>query len=388
MDEKVVEAMKLFFAVDFYNPSAAYTPAREVRAIYEDARHRIAQVIGAKPAEIIMTAGATESINLAFQAVDLMNPELIEIAGDLADSELAKKIITTAIEHPAVLETAQKHGAKILSVDAKGCIDLGELKESISDETQFISIGYANNEIGTVQPIKEIAGICNRTRQDRAKRGVKTPLIFHTDASQAAGLLDMNVARLGVDMMTLNAGKCYGPKQVGLLFVRAGVELQPLMYGGGQEMNLRSGTENVAGVVGFAKALEIAERKRKSEVERLGKLRDGLEKFIKNEFPEIVINGHLKHRLANMLNFSISGLDGERVVFALDIHEIYLATGSACAANKGTRSHVLSAIGLSDDLADGSLRISLGRPTTEEEIEKLRPILAKTIREQLKFGRE
>jgi cysteine desulfurase len=189
--------------------------------------------------------------------------------------------------------------------------------------------------------------------------------------------------------MTLNSGKCYGPKQTGCLFVRAGVELQPLICGGGQEMNLRSGTENVASVVGFAKALEIAEKKRKSEVERLGKLRDDLEGYLIDTFKEldieIKINGHPKYRLPSLINFSIPGLDGERVVFALDARGLAVATGSACAASKDSRSHVLSTIGLGDDLIDGSIRISLGRPTTESEIEQTKSVLVEVIQEQLKF---
>jgi len=396
IDEQVLAAMQPYFAEAFYNPSAVYASAREVRADYEAARHQIAQVVGARPAEIVLTAGATESINLA------LNFASLALAGP---GPAKRKIVTTAIEHPAVLETAKARGAKILPVDRYGCVDLNNLKRAIDDETVLVSIGYANNEIGTTQPIKEIAEIVAAVRAERSKNGVKTPLLFHTDASQAAGLLDLNVARLGVDLMTLNAGKCYGPKQVGLLYVRAGVELQPLIRGGGQEMGLRSGTENVAGVIGFAKALEIAEKKRKGEIERLRKMRDDLEKYLitslrgcnpKQSSDSLdrhaalamtaVVNGHPKHRLPNILNFSIAGLDGERAVFALDQRGVQVATGSACAANKGVRSHVLTAIGLSPELVDGSIRISLGRPTKAAEIEKLKLVLSETIHEQLKFG--
>jgi cysteine desulfurase len=243
---------------------------------------------------------------------------------------------------------------------------LDDLRAAISDETRFISVGYANNEIGTVQNIKQIAAICAETRFKRAESGSEVPLVLHTDASQAAGLLDINVARLGVDLMTLNAGKCYGPKQVGMLYVRAGVALKPLIYGGGQENGLRSGTENVAGAVGFATALEIAEKKRKTEVKRFEALRADLEKFLlkppRND--AVIVNGSKKHRLPNILNFSLAGLDGERLVYALDQRGICVATGSACAANKGSGSHVLAAIGLSATEADGSLRVSLGRGTT------------------------
>ena len=373
VDERVLAAMGPYASTKFFNPSAAYSAARAVRADYEAARHQLAQTIGARPAEVVLTAGATESINLALNS--------------------AQSTITTAIEHVAVLECARANGGVILPVNEQGRLNLDYLKQAITDETKLISVGYANNEIGTVQDIKEIAEIVASVRARRLSRGVERPLLLHTDASQAAGLLDINVARLGVDMMTLNAGKCYGPKQVGLLFVRAGVQLAPLIHGGGQESGLRSGTEDVAGAIGFAKALEIAEKKRKTEVERLKNLRDDLEKYVTTQLlfngscPQVLVNGDKKHRLPNILNFSVLGLDGERAVFALDERGVCVATGSACAANKGTRSHVLRAIGLDDDLADGSLRISLGRLTTALEIEQFKPILVQVISEQLKFGR-
>ncbi|MCL2037989.1 cysteine desulfurase [Candidatus Saccharibacteria bacterium] len=367
IDEKVLVAMTPYFREQFFNPSASYLPARQVRADLDQARHSIAQIIGARPAEIVFTAGATESINLALAGMN-------------------GAILTTAIEHPAVLETAKSRGGKVLPVDKKGRIDLNNLEKELTDNVEIVSIGYANNEIGTVQPLKEIAAIISKVKEDRRERSVKTPLLFHSDASQAAGILDLNVARLGIDLLTLNAGKFYGPKQVGLLFVRAGVELKPLIRGGGQEMGLRSGTENVAGAIGLAKALEIAEKHRGSEVKRSQTLRDDLEKFLADEFPEIKINGDKKHRLPNLTNFFLPGLDGERAVFALDERGVMVATGSACAANKGTRSHVLTAIGLDEDLADGSLRISLGRPTTTDEIEEVKKILMGVLHEQRKFS--
>lgn len=367
VDPKVLRAQAPYSSDKFFNPGASYSAACEVREDFEAARHQLAQIIGARSAEIIMTAGATESVNLA-------------LAGATGE------IITTAIEHPAVLELAKNRQAKILSVDEKGRVNLAQVEAAITDQTEIISIGYANSEIGVVQPLKEIAEIVARVRRQRETRGLKLPLLLHSDASQAAGFLDLNVARLKVDLLTLNAAKCYGPKQVGLLFVKSGVCLKPLIYGGGQEMGLRSGTENVAGAVGFAQALEIAEKKRKAESERLQLLRDDLEKYVKNTFPNSIINGRGKHRLPNILNFSIPGLDGERAVFALDLAGVMCATGSACAANKGARSHVLTAIGLDARTADGSLRFSLGRFTTEAEIAELKPILKKVLSEQLKFG--
>ena len=367
IDQRVLDAEEPYFRERFFNPSASYQAAREVRRDYEEARHVLAQNLGARPAEIVITAGATESTNLAIGGV-------------------SGHIVTTNIEHPAVLALASARNATILRVNEKGLVNPASVENAITDETEIVSVGYANSEIGTVQPIKEIAILIERIRADRAIREVATPLLFHTDASQAAGYLDLNVARLNVDLMTLNAGKCYGPKQVGLLYVKAGVRLKPLILGGGQEMGLRSGTENVTGAIGFARALEIAERKRKGESERLEKLRNDLEKFIKQEFPEVIINSGAKQRLPNILNFSVPGLDGERAVFALDERGVLIATGSACAANKGTRSHVLMAIGLAPQIADASLRISLGRPTTDAEISELKPLLAETIRQQLKFG--
>ena len=365
VNRKVLVAMQPYFSDVFYNPSAAYGLARQTRADYSDAKHRIAQVIGAKPAEIVMTSGATESIALAINGV-------------------GGGVLTTSIEHPAVLKNAPN--AKIIPVDEHGLVDVENVRKYITDDINLISIGYANNEIGTVQNIKEIAAICRETRLERSNRGVDAPLVLHTDASQVAGLLDINVARLGVDLMTLNSDKCYGPKGVGLLYVRAGTKLEPIVRGGGQEMGFRSGTENVAGVVGFAVALEIVEKRRKTEVKRLEELRKNLEKYITYDIKNVKLNGSKKHCLSNILNFSIPGLDGERAVFALDQKGVCMATGSACSANKGNRSHVLTAIGLTDELSDGSLRISMGRGTTLEQIEKLKPILLEVIENELKLS--
>lgn len=374
IDKKVLAAMQPYLVEKFYNPSAAYGLAREVRADYEDARHRIASVIGAKPTEIIITAGATESTNLAFNVPRVKK----------------SKILLSAIEHKAVLAVATRETlftrVGLVGVDKKGSIDFDDLENQISDETILISIGYANSEIGTVQDIRKISKIVAKVRDDRLKRGIKTPLLFHTDASQAAGLLDINVARLGVDMMTLSAGKCYGPKQVGLLYVRTGVRLEPLIVGGGQESGLRSGTENVAGVVGFAKAIEIAEAKRKSEVKRQGEIRKKFINFLKVEFPDIVINGNAKHCLPGLVSFSIPGLDAERALYALDQNGIQVATGAACDANRHSKSHVLAAIGLDDELINGSIRVSIGRDTDEKQIEEIKPIFSSIIKEQLKFG--
>lgn len=370
MDEKVLAAMLPYFREKFYNPSSAYSPARTVRLEYENARHDIAKILGARSAEIVMTAGVTEAINLALTSIG------------------QGKIITSTVEHDSVLNAARARPAQILSVDEHGNLDLQKIRESIDDETSLVSFTYVNSEMGTILPVKKIAKIVSEVRENRLSRSVKMPIYFHLDAAQAAGICDLNVARLGVDLMSISAAKCYGPKQVGALFVRAGVELKPIVFGGGQEMGLRSGTENVAGAVGFAKALEIAENKRKFEVKRLTKIRGDFAKFIVATFPGAQINGAKKNQSPSILNASFPELDGERAVFALDQQGIFVSTGSACAANSGIRSHVLLACGLSNGMVDGSLRISFGRGFSEDDLAKVKPIFAKVLREQMEFGQE
>ena len=367
MDQRVLTAMMPYFSDDFYNPSAAYLAANKVRRDVEEARHRLAQIIGAKPAEIVITAGATESINLALNGV-------------------SGRIVTTSVEHSSVLATAEARSGVILAVDHNGQIDLDSLRLAITDDVSLVSVGYVNSETGIVQDLKSISEVIASVRQDRRQRKVNTPLLLHTDASQAAGLFDLNVARLGIDLMTLNAGKCYGPKQVGLLYIRAGVVLKPLIRGGGQEMGLRSGTENVTGVIGFAKALELAEKTRGSEVKRLQAMRNQLKKTLSDGLPDIKFNEFSKRNSPAILSFSVAGVDGERVVYALDEKGVQVATGSACAANKGMRSHILVALGLTETEADGSIRISMGRFTTSDDIERAGHIIVETVNAQRKFG--
>lgn len=336
----------------FYNPSAVYQPARQVRAAFEDAKHELAITIGGKRDEIIMTAGATESINIAFHGV--LRP--------------SDHVVIGSTEHPAVHNVAAQYDYTEAVATPKGIISARAVEESITSQTKLVSVTAADSELGSVQPLKEIAAVVASERKKRAKNGNDTPIYFHTDASQAAGSIDLHVARLGVDMMSLNAGKCYGPKQVGLLWSASHVALSPSMFGGGQERGLRSGTENVAGTIGFAAALSYAQKHRHAVSKRLGQLRDQLEQTLITAIPGLVVNAHPKKRLPGHLHVSLDGLDAERVVFHLDMKQVYCATGAACAANKGTRSRALTATGMGDSLADGSLRFSLGRPTTQEDI--------------------
>ncbi len=363
LSDAVLEVMRPYFSDAFYNPSSPYAPAVAVRREYEDAKARLAACIGARPAEIIMTAGATESINLALGGHD-------------------GHTVTSEIEHESVLAAARRSEHTLVSVSAKGCVDPDDIKKAIRPNTTLVSIALANGEIGTIQPLGDIAAMIHEERMKRASEGNTTPIYFHSDASQGAGLLDIHAARLGVDMLTLNAGKVYGPKQVGLLFVERSVRLQPQIVGGGQERGLRSGTENVAGTIGFAVALELAEKKRKEESARLAKLRDTLEQQLLLAIPQAVVSGDSRHRLASHLHISFPGVDGERLVFLLEAKGVLVATGSACAANKGTRSHVLTAIGLAPEVADGSLRLSLGRLSSKENIEKAAHSIIEAVRRE------
>lgn len=363
LSRKALEAMQPYFSDAFFNPSSPYAPAVAVRREYEAARARLAACIGARPAELIMTAGATESINLAVGG-----------AGG--------HVVTSAIEHESVLAAVRRGEHTIVEVSPKGRVDPDVIKKAIRPDTQLVSIALANGEIGTIQPLSDIASVIREERARRLESGNKTPIYLHSDASQGAGLLDIHVARLGIDMLTLNAGKVYGPKQVGLLWAERSVQLQPQIVGGGQERGLRSGTENVAGVIGFASALELVERGRKEESTRLAQLRNYLEEQLIAAFPGATISGDPNHRLASHLHISFPGLDGERLVFALENRGVLVATGSACAANKGTRSHVLTAIGLAPEIADGSLRLSLGHLSDQQGIERAaRSIVEEVTRE-------
>lgn len=360
VDSKVLAAMQPFFSDSFYNPSAPYSPAVTVRREYETAKQVIARAIGAKADDLVMTAGATESINLAF-------------------SSISGHVVTSAIEHHAVLAAAKRLDASFVAADEKGIVSAQNVKASILPSTQLVSIALANNELGTIQPLRDIAEVVRQERERRLASGDHTPLYLHSDASQGVGQLDVNVARLGVDLLTLNAAKVYGPKQVGLLWAAPSVLLAPSIVGGGQERGLRSGTENVAGVIGFAKAMELASAHRKFESDRLQKLRDGLQKTLTDTFKDAVVSGNQKHRLSGHLHISFPNLDAERVLFSLEMRGVLVATGSACAANKGTRSHVLTAIGLPAEVADGSLRLTLGHLSNEENIGRAAEIICEEI---------
>ncbi|HVV66824.1 MAG TPA: cysteine desulfurase family protein [Candidatus Saccharimonadales bacterium] len=368
LDPVVLAAMEPYYADYFYNPSAAYAAAQNVRKALETARADAAHWLGAKPSEIIFTAGGTESTNLAIHGVMRKYPK--------------GNVIVSAIEHDAVLMPAQAYDCRIVSVQADGRIDLKDLQAKIDDQTTLVSIGYANNEIGVVQPIREISRLISEIRRKRQQAGNTTPIYFHTDACQAANYLDLHVARLGVDLMSLDGSKIYGPKQTGCLYVRAGTVLEPLISGGHQEFGLRSGTENVAGDIGFAKALGLAQAMRKEESERLQKLQTDFVKRLEASIPHVVINGSKKYRLPNNVHVTIPGQDNERLLFELDEAGVQAAAGSACNASDTEASHVLKALGLSESTARASLRFAMGRGTTSDMISRTMQLLQAAIQEK------
>lgn len=356
VDPAVLAAMQPFWTDDFYNPSATYTRARAVHGALEDARKKVAGLVGARPAEILFTAGGTEANNLAIHGVMQQFPKA--------------NMVVSAVEHKSVLEAAEPYNHKTVPVFESGVLDVPALEKLIDDDTVLVSVLYANNEVGSIQPLNRIAHIVQDIRHQRLLKGNKLPLYVHTDASQAGNYLDLHAKGLGVDMMTLNGGKIYGPKQTGALFVKTGVELAPLIRGGGQERGLRSGTENVAGVVGFATALEDAQRRRKTEVDRLQKLQELFAVELTTLAPGVVLNGSRGSQLPNFVHVTFPGVDNERLMMQLDEAGIMCAVGSACQASNEDPSHVLMAMGLTPEAAQRSLRFSMGRATTEADVKK------------------
>ena len=346
IDARVLKAMKPYFTEVFFNPSAAYLPAKKVASDYEAAKAVIAHAIGVKASDLVITAGATEANNLAFTCL-----------GTRAS------VLYLVTEHDSVRRVAERYGGQAIRVLPSGLIDLDDLRSKITDETELISVALVNNELGTIQPLAEIAKIIREVKLDRMKRGIKTQLLLHSDASQALNLLDINVARLGVDLLTLNAAKNYGPKGVGALYVSHEAKLSPLTVGGGQENGLRSGTENVPGVIGFAEAVRLAKEHLNGNRKKYATWR----KILLSELQgcELI---NKKHSLDNFVVICYKGIDAERLVFLLEEKGVYVATGAACAASKGVRSHVLKAIGLSDEQIAGSLRLTLGETNDEMQM--------------------
>jgi cysteine desulfurase len=365
LDQAVLKIMKPYFSDKFYNPSATYLASRAVRQDLSGAREVIARWLGTRPSEIYFTAGATEANNLA-------------IAG-IMKKYASGEVLVSAIEHDSVIVPAEQFKCNKIASTPKGIVDINDLKKKITGQTVLISVMLVNNEIGTVQPLREISKIIAEVRKERLKVGIKMPLYLHSDAAQAGNFFDLHVSRLGIDMMSINGGKIYGPKQTGALYVLAGIELLPIIVGGGQERNLRSGTENVAGFVGFAKALDVAQNIREKESKRLKELRDLFINELEKSVPNAQFNGSHKHQSPHILHVTFPGIDNERMMMELDERGIQCAVGSACSASSSKSSHVLSAIGMDDKDARASLRFSLGRETTKKDVIYAMKLLSELI---------
>ncbi|WP_455278406.1 cysteine desulfurase family protein, partial [[Eubacterium] cellulosolvens] len=351
VDEEVIEAMLPYMRSKYGNPSSLHFFGREAYQGLEKARKQVAELLNATPKEIIFTSGGTESDNTAIKG----------IAHKL--KEKGNHIITSSIEHPAVIEACQALASKgfeitYLPVDQYGIINIDILRKSIKKETILISIMHGNNEIGTIEPIQEIGEISKG-------KGI----IFHTDAVQTAGKIPLDMKKMNVDLLTISAHKIYGPKGVGALFKREGVLIEPLIHGGGHEQGLRSGTENVAGIVGLGKAAELSRSRMSEDSKKMSIMRDNLIEKVTTEIEESYLNGHPKLRLPNNAHFRFSGIEGESLLLSLDDRGISVSTGSACSSKKLLPSHVLMALGLNEVQAHGSLRISLGRNNNEPDIE-------------------
>lgn len=363
VDRRVLEAMLPYFSERFGNPSSIHTLGQEARRAVDEGREKVANVLGCRISEVVFTSGGTESDNSAIKGVAL------------ALKETGNHIITSAIEHHAVLHTCQfleTQGYQVtyLSVDKYGLVDPDAVARAITDRTILVTIMMANNEVGTIEPIGEIAKVV----KERAKALDRT-IAVHTDAVQAAGQLDINVKKLGVDMLSLSSHKFHGPRGAGILHIRRSTPFLPVQLGGGQERERRSGTENVAGIVGTAVALEYAENERQEVCSRLVKMRDRLIKGIQDVVPDAHLNGHPTQRLPNNVNFSFQAVEGEPVLLGLDMAGIAASSGSACSSGSLEPSHVLLALGQMVELARGSLRLTLGKDNTEEEVDYVLSVL-------------
>jgi len=357
---EVLDAMLPFFSGEFGNAASIHTPGQRARAAVETAREQVAALIGARAQEIVFTSGGTESDNHAVFGV--VGQAFLPVPSS-TNADSSPHIITTAIEHEAVLNACQaleKSGVRVtfLATNREGQIDLNELRRAVRPETVLITIMHANNELGTLQPLEEIGRITK-----------ERDIYFHTDAVQSAGKVPIDVNKHGVDLLSLSAHKFYGPKGIGALYIRRGTRLRQLLYGGHHQRGFRPGTENVAGIIGLGKAAEIARESLAADARRLSALRDRLEQGLLARVPYARVNGGAASRTPNTTNFGFPGIEGEALLIALDLKGLACSTGAACSSGAVEPSHVLTAIGLPPEEARASLRFSLGRHTTEQEID-------------------
>ncbi|AUN18464.1 cysteine desulfurase NifS [Clostridium botulinum] len=363
---EVLEEMLPFFTENFGNPSSLYSFSDKTKKAVNLARERVSKALNAEKNEIFFTSGGSEADNWALKGIAYAN------------KKKGNHIITTKIEHHAILHTAQfleKEGFKVtyLPVDEEGFVSVEDIKNAITDETILVSVMFANNEVGTIEPIKEIGELCKEKN-----------IYFHTDAVQAIGHVDIDVKDMNIDLLSMSAHKFYGPKGVGALYIKNGVKIQNLIHGGGQERGKRASTEDTAGIVGLGKAIELAIENMPEENEKLSNLRGRLIRGIEARIPEVKLNGpkDISRRLPNNVNFSFIGIEGETLLLDLDMNGIFGSTGSACASASLDPSHVLLSIGLPHETAHGSLRLSLGAKNTEEDIDYVLEVLPKIIKQR------
>ena len=359
--EDVLNSMLPYLKEQYGNPSSIHRYGRLAHKAIEKSRKQIASLINAEPSEILFTSGGTESNNTALRGIAMKNT--------------SGQIITSSIEHDAILEPCKKleqNGFDVdyLPVNEFGMVDSSVLKSHISDKTRLVSIMFGNNEVGTIQAISELSKICH-----------ENSIPFHTDAIQAVGKVPLDVKKLGIDLLSISSHKLYGPKGIGALYIKNGINIDPVILGGGQEHGLRSGTENVASIVGFGKACEMAENNLNENISQMKKLRDILVEKVLNEIPEVVLNGHPQFRLPNNAHFTFLGVNGEDLIIKLDEYGIAASTGSACSVNTQKASHVLQAMGFSLEQITGSLRLTIGIFNDQKEIDQTVDILKKTVQE-------
>ena len=364
---EVMEAMLPYFTHRFGNASSLYTLAQESRRAVDEARESVARVLGCRTSEVVFTSGGSESDNTALKGAAS------------ALKQTGNHIITTSIEHHAILHTCQyleDTGFRVtyLPVDRDGLVDTEDVLKAVTEETTLVSVMLANNEIGTIQPVADMA----RGVKEIAKKLGRT-IVFHTDAVQAAGFMDIDVNALGVDMLSLSSHKFYGPKGVGVLYVRRSTPFTPQQFGGAQERQRRAGTENVPGIVGTAVALRLASEERESSSEHCLRLRDSLVQGIQERIERVHLNGHATLRLPNNVNFSFDGVEGEPILLGLDFAGTAASSGSACTSGALEPSHVLLALGLPADLAQASLRLTLGKDNTQEDVEHVLRVLPELV---------
>ena len=359
--EDVLNSMLPYLKEQYGNPSSIHRYGRLAHKAIEKARKQIASLINAEPSEILLTSGGTESNNTALRGIAMKN--------------ISGQIITSSIEHDAILEPCKKleqNGFDVdyLPVNKFGMVDSSVLKTHISDKTILVSIMFGNNEVGTIQLISELSKTCNENN-----------IPFHTDAVQAVGKIPIDVKKLGIDLLSISSHKLYGPKGIGALYIKNGIDIDPVILGGGQERGLRSGTENVANIVGFGKACEIAKNNLNENITQMKKLRDNLVEKVLNEIPEVILNGHPQSRLPNNAHFTFLGVNGEDLIIKLDEYGIAASTGSACSVNTQKASHVLQAMGFSHEQITGSLRLTIGIFNDQKEIEQTVDVLKKVVKE-------